>query len=190
MNYAQIKAIKKSNKQRLIKHFGNIPETSGIYFLTREENGFKYAYIGQAKNILQRMASHLVSYQHIDLSLKKHKLYSENNKTGWHLSFVELPIQKLDIAEQEFIKEYANKGYQLRNKTSGSQGKGKTKIADFKQPKTYTQGKEYGRKQQIEELNKYYKYLTVEIKDEFKHLKRAENALEKFKEILGGNNEV
>lgn len=35
-----------------------------------DENGFRYAYIGQAVHILTRLAQHLVGYQHIDLSLK------------------------------------------------------------------------------------------------------------------------
>ena len=45
-------------------------EDSGIYVFTRQENGFKYAYVGQAKHILTRLAQHLNGYQHIDLSIK------------------------------------------------------------------------------------------------------------------------
>ena len=54
MNFKQIKAIEQKNKQRLLKVFPDLTEDSGIYFLTRQENGFKYAYIGQAKHILTR----------------------------------------------------------------------------------------------------------------------------------------
>ena len=125
MNYRQIKAIEQKNKQRILQLCSTVPETSGIYFLTREENGFKYAYIGQAKHLLTRLAQHLSGYQHIDLSLKKHGLYSVNNQTGWRLQWLPCSVEKLDEFEKHFIKQYANEGYQLRNKTGGSQGKGK-----------------------------------------------------------------
>ena len=88
-NYKQVKAIEASNKKRLLSVNPNLNEKSGIYFLTRvDENGIKYAYIGQAKHILTRLAQHLVGYQHIDLSLKKHGLYSSENKNGWKVSSV------------------------------------------------------------------------------------------------------
>lgn len=74
MNYQSIrqaKAIEQNNKKRLLEVNPKLDEESGIYFLTRiDENGFKYAYIGQAVHILTRLAQHLVGYQHIDLSLK------------------------------------------------------------------------------------------------------------------------
>ena len=54
-------------------------ENSGIYVFTREENGFKFAYIGQAKHVITRLAQQLNSYQHIDLSLKKHGFYTLDN---------------------------------------------------------------------------------------------------------------
>ena len=70
MNYRQLYAIKKANKERILKICPNCPETSGIYFLLREEDGFKFAYIGQSVNLLQRLADHLQGYQYIDLSIK------------------------------------------------------------------------------------------------------------------------
>ena len=81
MNYKQIYAIKKANEEKILKVCPDCPNTSGIYFLLREESGFKWAYIGKARNLLSRLAGHLNGYQHIDLSLKKHGLYSEDNKT-------------------------------------------------------------------------------------------------------------
>ena len=73
-NYKQIKAKERQNKERILRTNPYVDEKSGIYFLTREdENGFKFAYIGQAKRLLSRLAEHLSGYQHIDLSLKKHK---------------------------------------------------------------------------------------------------------------------
>ena len=71
-NFRQAKAIESKNKKRLLAINPKLNEQSGIYFLTRvDEDGFKYAYVGQAKHILTRLAQHLVGYQHIDLSLKK-----------------------------------------------------------------------------------------------------------------------
>ena len=73
-------------RTRLLKLNSELNDHGGIYFLTREEDGFKYAYIGQSKEsagILTRLCQHLVGYsQWIDLSLKKHKLYNEDNPTG------------------------------------------------------------------------------------------------------------
>ena len=47
--------IKNANKERILKCNTLVPERSGIYILTRYESGFKFAYVGQAKNILQRL---------------------------------------------------------------------------------------------------------------------------------------
>ena len=68
--FKKAKAIEKKNKERLLKVNPKLNEDSGIYFLTRiDENGFKYAYIGQAVHLITRLSQHLVGYQHIDLSL-------------------------------------------------------------------------------------------------------------------------
>lgn len=145
MNYKQIKAIESRHKKELLKINGTLNEQSGIYFLTREdEQGFKYAYIGQAKHILTRLAQHLSGYQHIDLSLKKHGLRSVQNPYGWNVGFLNYPDHMLDEMEQKFIKQYADAGYQLRNKTSGSQGKGKAQIDEYRPSKGYRDGLEQG----------------------------------------------
>lgn len=87
-NFRQVKAIEQKNKKRLLEVNPGLDDESGIYFLTREdENGFRYDYIGQAVHILTRLAQHLVGYQHIDLSLKKHGLYEEDNPYGWKVNF-------------------------------------------------------------------------------------------------------
>lgn len=173
MNFRQIKAIEQANKQKLIKHFGAIPETSGIYVLTRQdENGFKYAYIGQAKHILTRLAQHLNGYQHIDLSLKKHGLFNSNNRYGYRLEWVAYTLEELDRQEQDYIKSYANAGYQLRNKTTGSQGKGKTGIDEFKAAKGYYDGVKYGYQKAIKEVRQYFdKYLDFAIKGKTNKIK-------------------
>lgn len=145
MNMKQVKAIEAANKKRILSVCPGVPERSGIYFLLREENGFRYAYIGQAKHLLTRLAQHLSGYQqHIDKSIKKHKLWNEDNPTGWRVYFLEFPEDQLDAREQKYIKAYADKGYQLRNKTAGGQGSGKAGIDDNQPTKTYRDGLRQG----------------------------------------------
>ena len=126
-NIAQIKAIEKKNRERLLKVNPNLNDRSGIYFLTRtDENDISYFYIGQAVNIIQRMCGHLTGYQHIDLSIKKRGFFSEENPYGWKLNFINYPKSELDKMEQYWILEYTKRGYQCRyNKTAGGQGDGK-----------------------------------------------------------------
>lgn len=152
VNYKQIWAIKKANKERILKVCPNCPETSGIYFLLREEDGFKFAYIGQSVNLLQRLADHLQGYQYIDLSIKKHGLWSEENPTGYKVRFLEFPKELLDEKEQKYIRQYANAGYQLRNLTSGSQRQGKKGFENARQPKTYTEGVVQGEKNMAKQI--------------------------------------
>ena len=154
-NFRQIKAIEQKNKQRLLEVNSKLDDESGIYFLAREdEQGFRYAYVGQAVHILTRLAQHLSGYeQHIDRSLKKHGLYSEDNTYGWKVGCMHFSKDKLDEAEKYFIKAYADKGYQLRNKTSGSQGEGKSQIADYRPQKGYHDGLKQGRLNLARELS-------------------------------------
>ena len=188
MNFKQIKAIEKANKEKWVKHFGAIPDTSGIYILTREENGFKYAYVGQAKHILTRLAQHLKGYQHIDLSLKKHGLYSEDNKTGWVASWGRYDENELNEKEQDWVKAYANSSYQLYNHTTGSQGVGKKVLGDQKERKGYNQGLHNGYEKARKEIAKLFeKNLTFAING--KPNKNKEKALDKFKAFIGSGEE-
>lgn len=185
-NFRQAKAIEAKNKKRLLAVNPKLDEQSGIYFLTREdEDGIKYAYIGQAKHILTRLAQHLVGYQHIDLSLKKHGLHSEDNIHGWKVGFLPFPVGELDEMEQEYIKLYAQYGYQLRNKTSGSQGEGKRQIDEYKPAKGYYDGIKQGKKTLARELsNIIQKHLEISLKPEKKNNKVSHKALEKFNDLL------
>ena len=189
-NFRQIKAMEQKNKNRLKEINNDLDEGSGIYFLTREdEEGFKYAYIGQAKHILTRLAGHLSGYQHIDLSLKKHGLYSGENRCGWKIGFIHFPEEQLDEKEQHYIKLYALKGYQLRNKTSGSQGTGKKKIDDYKAARGYHDGLKQGRKALARELsNIIEKHLEIGLKESRKNNKISQNALKKFNELVNEEN--
>lgn len=195
MNYQSIrqaKAIEQNNKKRLLEVNPKLDEESGIYFLTRiDENGFKYAYIGQAVHILTRLSQHLVGYQHIDLSLKKHKLYSKSNPCGWKIGFLHFPKSELDKQEQHYIKAYADYGYQLRNKTSGSQGEGKAQIDDYKPSKGYRDGIQQGRKNLAKELSHIAeKHLKIEIREDKRCNKVSQKQYEKFMDLLkaGENN--
>lgn len=184
-NIRQAKAIEQKNKKKLLEVNPELDEGCGIYFLTRtDEEGIKYAYIGQAKHIITRLAQHLVGYQHIDLSLKKHNLYSVENPHGWKIGFMHFPLDQLDDKEQYYIKMYAQNGYQLRNKTSGSQGKGKKQIDEYRPTKGYRDGLKQGYINASREVaHLFEKHLKVSIKSD-KPNKVQEKALGKFEEFL------
>ena len=189
-NYRQIKAIEAKNKQKLLSVNPSLNDESGIYFLVRQdENGMRFAYIGQAKHILTRLAQHLSGYQHIDLSLKKHGLFSQWNLHGWRIGFLHFPEHELDEMEQKYIKKYANKGYQLRNKTAGGQGEGKVQIDEYKSPKGYRDGLEQGYRNASRDIaHLFSKHLNVSIKSD-KPNKVQEKALSKFYDFLGYHKE-
>ena len=188
--FKQAKAIEKKNKEKFLAVNPYLNEKSGIYILTREdENEFRYAYIGQAVHVLTRLAQHLVGFQHIDLSLKKHGLYSKENPYGWTVDSFSYPVEKLDELEQYWIKKYADMGFQLRNKTSGSQGEGKSQIADYRPHKGYRDGLEQGRKNLAKELSNIAdKHLVISLKPEKFGNKVSERQFEKFKELLKTGN--
>lgn len=185
-NFRKAKAIEYKNKKRLLEVNPKLDDKSGIYFLTRvDEDGIKYAYIGQAKHIHTRLAQHLVGYQHIDLSMKKHGLYSAENPCGWKIGFMHFLLSQLDEKEQYYIKMYAQNGYQLRNKTSGSQGEGKRQIDDYRPQKGYYDGLAQGRKNLAKELSHIIdKHLIVSLKPEKLNNKVSQKALEKFNGLL------
>lgn len=190
-NIRQAKAIENKNKKRLLAVNNTLDDKSGIYFLTRtDENGIKYAYIGQAKHILTRLAQHLAGYQHIDLSLKKHGLYSSENPYGWKVGFLHFSLSELDEKEQYYIKQYATGGYQLRNKTAGGQGEGKSQIDEYRPTKGYRDGLAQGRKNLARELNNIIdKHLVVSLKPEKANNKVSQKALEKFNGLLSEEQE-
>ena len=187
-NIAKAKMIEKQNKDRLLKINPKLNECSGIYFLLRtDENGFRYAYIGQAKQILTRLAGHLAGYQqHIDLSLKKHKLYSEDNPYGWRVEFLNFPESELDEKEKFYIKQYADAGYQLRNVSVGGQGseRGNGQIGERKASKGYRDGLVQGYKNASKEVAHLFdKHLNYSKKSE-KPNKNQDKAIEKFEDFL------
>ena len=188
-NIAKAKAIEKQNKKRLLKVNPKLNERSGIYFLLREnENGFRFGYIGQAKNITQRLCGHLAGYkQHIDKSLKAHGLFSEDNPYGWRVEFLNFPISELDEKEKYYIKLYADKGYQLRNVSVGGQGSERDSgtIGERKPPKGYFQGILQGKRVLARDLSSIAeKHLKIEIREDKKNNKVSQKQFEKFKELM------
>ena len=144
MNYRQLYAIKAQNEKKIKNLCPDATHKSGIYCFHREdENGFKYAYVGLAtKSVLSRCADHLRGFdQHIDKSIRKHKLYSEENPFGWKLDILCFcPAEECNEKEQFYIKKVHQSGRQLLNVTGGSQGKGKFNISENRATKGYLQG--------------------------------------------------
>lgn len=185
MNYKQIYAIKTANEKRILEVCPYCPNKSGIYFLTREEDGFKFAYIGQAKRLRERLASHLSGYQHIDLSLKKHGFFEKGNLGGYKVGYLEFPESVLDEKEQYYIKKYANAGYQMKNATVGGQGEGKKSLENSRPSRGYYDGLAMGEKRArrfVADL--FTKHLEVSMK---KQTKNAEKALQKFMDFISYN---
>lgn len=189
-NIARAKMVEKRNKQFVLSINSTLNDDSGIYFLTRtDEDGIKYVYIGQAKHILTRLAQHLVGYQHIDLSIKKHGWYTDDNLCGWKIGFMNCPESELDKKEQHYIKMYAKHGYQLRNKTAGGQGQGKTQIDAYRPVKGYRDGIAQGKKTLARELSHIIdKHLTVTLQDGKEYNKVSQKAMEKFNALLDEKN--
>lgn len=181
MNYRQIYARKAECEKRIKEVCPDCPNTSGIYFILREEDGFRYGYIGKAKHLLERLGQHLIGYQHIDLSIKKHGLWSEENPTGYKIHFLQFPESELDEKERYFIQRYANAGWQMRNVENGGTN-GKTDIADRRPARGYWDGIDQGEKRLARELKHIIDtHLVISLK---KETKTSRKALEKFFTLL------
>ena len=149
------------------------------------EAGINRAYCGQAVNLRERCASHLAEYDHIALSLKKHKFYSESNPTGWKLAYRTCPKNEIDQKEIETIKAFADKGFQMYNITAGGQSTGKQVTGQYKPPKTYRQGIQQGKITLARELKHIIDtHLEVSIRPEKSNNKVSIKALEKFNNLL------
>lgn len=182
-NKERMEILEKS-RNKILKTFDSIPNKAGIYILTRvDEDEFKYAYIGQSKHILNRLAEHMVGYQAIDLSLKKHDWYSIDNIYGWKIEYLLCDEADLNNLEREYIKCYANLGYQLKNKTKGGQDTGKNGLDNQKPARGYYDGLDAGRKKMLKLVKEYFdKYLDVVIKGESTAVK--ERKLKSFKLLI------
>lgn len=157
------------NKQRWLRLSPELKDKSGIYILTRtDENGFKFAYVGQAVKVLERLARHLCKnkkMQHIDKSLIKHKMYAYNNPHGWDCVAYYFEEDLLNDKEREYIKKYAESGYQLLNETLGGQDKGKAGLRGNSGGLGYRNGVAHGYEKCRKEIaEKFAKYLNFSIK--------------------------
>lgn len=182
---AQIKAIDKKNRQRLLAVNPMIDNGSGIYFLLREDSvtGIKFSYVGQARAIENRLLQHLRGFQRIDISLKSHGLYSEDNPDGWRIEFIHFPIDQLDEKERYYITLYAKNGYQSRNIDTGG-GSGKRELGERKQPKGYRDGLKQGKKNSSREVaHLFEKHLDYKPKNDPPN-RYQKQAVEKFEEFL------
>lgn len=186
-NIAKAKAIERKNRELLLKINPDLTDESGIYFLTRVQ---PEGYVGQARHVCQRLCQHLSGYdQYVDRSLRAHGLYSKDNPYGYKVNFLPFPENKLDEMEQYYIQKYIENGYRLKNKTAGSQGVGKVKIADFKPAKGYHDGIKAGRKSLAKELSHIIDtHLTVSLKEGKENNKVSQRALEKFNSLLDERN--
>ena len=189
MNNKQRYAILKKNKEQWLKYY-SIKDESGIYILTRyDDNGFKFAYVGQAKKVLTRLAEHPMGYkQHIDFSLRKHGIGAPFAKDDtWKCEKVfYCPETELNDLEQEWIRKCHELGYQLLNKTTGSQGQGKQALGEQKPAKGYYDGIKQGRKKVIDEINNRLTKGDIRLVIESPN-KRKEQHLAKLMELLGEN---
>jgi len=165
----------------------NIPKAPGIYVFYRfGEDGLKYAYVGQAVNLLQRCASHLRGGEsHIDKSIKKHGFHKDGEEFGYELTFYACPKAELNAREHEEIVYWGNSGYQLRNKTSGGQDDSKEQINEYRPAKGYYDGLRQGWKNaRVFVANLFDKNLVAMMSG--KEGPRKAAALEKFKTFLAG----
>ena len=187
-NYRKIMAIRKANEDKIRKMCSDVDNSSGIYVFWREDaNMIKHAYVGQARDLLKRLGEHLSGYkQHIDLSIKKYKLYDEEtNPTGYHVDIIEkCDDAQLDDREKYWIKWYADNAYQMKNVSLGGQGSSNNgDINERKPTKGYREGLINGRKKAIKEVAKFFeKNLTYRMTEPV--TKQKQNALKKFESML------
>lgn len=145
-------------KKLLLSLFPDLPAKSGIYRWSRiDETLTECVYIGKAINILERSAQHLIGNEsHLDKSIKKHGLYNNENRNGWHVEVEELAnILDLDRLEQIYIDaEKKDPNIKLYNIESGGT-KGKTIIGERKQRRDIAWRKKE-REKVFDELRKWF----------------------------------
>lgn len=184
MNYRDFLDKRKEQAKSLIAINPGLSNVPGIYIFKRYEGKFKYAYVGQAVKILNRLIDHLNGYDtHIDKSLRKHKLWSVKNRTGWTVDFIRFSESELNSKETEYIARMHEEGYQLLNKTSGSQGVGKVGIELNKDGRGYLEGLKNGYLKAKKEFAVFFeKYLDFAIKGKTNKIK--ERKYNEFSELL------
>ena len=186
-NWKQLKAIEQRNRKQILTLCQDMQDRSGIYMFYRaDENGVFARYIGKSEtSLLKRCASHLQGYeQHIDKSIRAHKLYSEENPTGWQVCVLEYCLpQECNERERYYIEFTQKLGIDLHNVESGGTS-GKTDINERKPARGYREGVKQGERNVIKKIahlfDKHLKAVTINPTPN----KTQEKALAKFYEII------
>lgn len=158
--------------ETLYAYNNNLKEQSGIYILTRQDKPRqdgsvkRYCYIGQAVNVLDRLAGHYMGFeQRIDISLKTRGLKYPSNPYAWAIDVVYCSKEMLNQKEREILAEYIDKGYEPYNITSGGQDSGKEDINERKAGKKYLDGIKQGYTNCLKDVREYFeKYLEYHTK--------------------------
>lgn len=180
--------------EKIIKEIcPNIYRTSGIYLFYRiNEKNEQCFYVGQAKDLLQRTASHLMGRkQHIDKSIYVHKLYSPDNPNGWQLKVIKTcDTSQLDLAERTYIQYFLEKGCKSYNVAGGGQFDKAGDVGERFEVKlkNYRSGKDKGFEKARNQVKVYFeKYLDYSIKGKPNKIK--EKKLIEFKNFICPNEE-
>lgn len=190
-------AVQSNYEKQVAKLYPTITRKSGIYLFFRvNEKGEHCAYVGQAQNLLQRIAGHLsvrAKKTHIDKSLEKHKLCSTENPEGWKVAVLELCDKSLlDIREQAYIDHYKNrKDIKLYNVTGGGQLDKKEDVGERFEVKlkSYKNGKNFAYEKARLQVKTYFdKYLDFSIKPPTNKIKERKFA--EFQEFLKGKEDI
>lgn len=191
-NWKQLKAIERENKEKILRLCPDMQDRSGIYMFYREdENGVFARYIGKSEiSLIDRCASHLQGYkQHIDASIRKHKLYSADNPTGWQVCVLEYCLpQDCDDRERRYVNFCQRLKMDLHNVESGGTT-GKTDINERKPARGYRDGVKQGERNVTKKLSHWFDLHLTAVTKSDKPSKNAIKALEKFKQLLQGETE-
>lgn len=168
--YLEAQAKINDEMQDLFAYDPKLKEESGIYILTRADSKRHCVYVGQAKNVLQRLAQHIIGFMPVDISIRKHGLKYPSNPYGWRIDVEYCPIEQLDERERFWINDFQNRDdvvWEVYNVTSGGQGEGKTDINERKAARGYHDGLKQGEINAYREVLDILKYLDFLPKDDF-----------------------
>ena len=181
-------AILRDNERLIKKICPDACRASGIYLFYRmNEENEQCFYVGQAKDLLQRTASHIMGRkQHLDKSIYVHKFYSPENPTGWKLKILKTcHPSELDLLEQQYIQYFLGKGFKSYNVAGGGQIDKAGDVGERFEVKlkNYKTGKNKGYEKAREQVKVYFdKYLDYSIKG--KPTKIKERKMQEFADFL------
>lgn len=189
----------RDKKKVILKQNPNIDDSSGIYIIWRydPELAKGVIYVGQSLHCLERLAKHLLGYQAIDNSIRKHKIYDRyENPNGYKFATREhCSKELLDEREKYWIEEYQKDGWILKNITGGGQIDKATDINERKASKGYHDGLKQGYKNCLRDVKEFFdKYLDFVIKEPRltktkKPVAIKQKKYEEFKKLIEGATE-